>query len=296
VNEAAIVAIGLATAEVFSSMEVVPVGIHEATPEAGNDSVESGTTLDIESQREHEVTAPETEDTLTVIHSSLLDDATSVPLPLEPEISLVKTELVPERQVETISTITNDVPIADLISSETEPNAQNNIDVQTQYDDTSNSKDELIPELDIAQRIEAAEGPFEDVPAPSTKEFENTVQLEPEVDFVAPTEEPSAISQVPAEDRIESEVVISQTPGKTIPIPEDATTSVANVDAPVDVRSEQHAAVVENSCTDEPAEVILPPDAEARPETLTAQVEPSYKSSDDEMKGVSVVLQYIPEV
>jgi hypothetical protein len=44
VNEAAIVAVGLATAEVFSSMdEVVPEGIHEATPEAGNDSVESGT-------------------------------------------------------------------------------------------------------------------------------------------------------------------------------------------------------------------------------------------------------------
>jgi hypothetical protein len=115
VNEAAIVAVGLPTAEVFSSMEqVVPEGIHETTPEAGNDSVESGTTLDIEPQREHEddVTAPETEDTLPDIDSSLLNDSTPVSLPLEPEISLTKTELVGERHVETISTATtNGVPI-----------------------------------------------------------------------------------------------------------------------------------------------------------------------------------------
>jgi hypothetical protein len=306
VNEAAMVAVGLVTAGVFSSMQLVPEGILEATPEAGNDSVESRTTLDIESQREHEVDVTETADTLPCVDSSLRDDATPVPLPLEPEISLVKTELVAEREVETISTTTNDVPIAvevqpDPISSEPEPNAQNDIEIQTQVDDTSNIKDEPIPESDIAQRIEAAdaEGPFEDIPASSTKESENTIQLEPEVDFVAPAEEePPAITQVPAEDQIESEVVISQTPDETIPIPEDAITSVANVDVPVDVRLEQHAAVVETSCTDELAQVILPPDVEGRPVTLTAQVEPSYESSDDEMKGVSVVFyfQCVPEV
>ena len=304
VNEAAIV-VGLVTAGVFSRMEqAVPEGIHEAAPEAGNDSVESGTTLDIEPQREREVdvAAPETEDTLSDVDSSLWNAPTPVPLPLEPEISLVETELVPERQVDTT---TNDVPIAvevqpDPISSETEPNAQNDIEVQTQVDDTSNIKDEPILESDITQRIEAAdaEAPFRNVPASSTRESESTVQLEPEVDFVAPAEEePLAITQATAEDQIESEVVISQTPGETI-IPGDATTSVANVDVPVDVRSEQHAAVVETSYSDELAEVILPPDVEKRPETMMAQVEPSYKSSDDEMKGVSVVLHFqcIPEV
>jgi hypothetical protein len=297
VNEAAIVAVGLVNAEVSSSIEqVVPEDIHEATPEAGNNSVESGTNFDIGPQREHEVdvTAPETEDTLPDVDSSLRNDPTPVPLPLEPEISLIKTELVAERQVETsyTATTTNGVPIAvevrpDPISSETEPNAQKDIEV-SQVDDTFNI--EPIPESDIAQYVEAAdtEGPLEDTPASSTKEFENTVQLEPEVEFDAPAEEPSAITQVPAEDQIESEVVISQTPDETIPIPEDATTSVANVDAPVDVRSEQHAAVVETSCTDELAEAILPPDVDGRPETLTALVEPSYESSDDEMKGVSV--------
>jgi hypothetical protein len=119
--------------------------------------------------------------------------------------------------------------------------------------------------------------------------------LEPEVDFVAPAEEESStITQVAAENlspKIESEGPISQTPVETIPIPEDATTSVANVEdqiiAPVDVRSE-HAAVIEPSSTDEPTEVILPPNVEESPETLTPLVEPSYKSSDDEIVKVSV--------
>ena len=64
---AATVAIGLAAAEGFSSLDkAVPEGIHEATPEAGNDSVESVTSLNEEPQREREVdvtTVPETEDT-----------------------------------------------------------------------------------------------------------------------------------------------------------------------------------------------------------------------------------------
>jgi hypothetical protein len=42
--------------------------------------------------------------------------------------------------------------------------------------------------------------------------------------------------------------------------------------------------VVETSCKDELAGVIIPPDVEECPETLTAQVEPSFKISDDEIK------------
>jgi hypothetical protein len=287
VNEAAIVAVGLATATVFSSMdEVVPAGIHEATPEAGNDSEENVTTLEIEQQRKHEVdlTAPETQGTLPDIHSSLLrNDSTPVPLPLEPEIRA-------ERQVEATSTagVPIDVDVQpDPSASETTPNAQNDIEVQTQVDETSNIKDEPIPESEIVEHIEASDTkrPLEDVHASSTRESQNTVQLEPEVDLVAPAEEePSAITQVAAEDQIESE-------GATIPIPEDVTASVANVEdqiiVPVEVRSE-HAAVVETSSSDELAEVILPPNVEERPE-LTPLVEPSYKSSDDEIVGVSAL-------
>jgi hypothetical protein len=293
VDEAAIVAVGLATAAVFSNIdEVVPEDIHEAAPEAGNDSVESGTTLDIEPQREHEAdaTAPETEGTLPDIHTSLHNDPAPVPLPLEPEISLIKTESAAECQVETTSTATTigvlvDVEIQpDPSLSETIPDAQKDIEVQTQVDDTSNKP---IPESDVAQHTEAAdtESPLEDVLGSNTNLSQNTVQLEPEVDFVAPAEEePSAVTQVAAEDQIESE-------GATIPIPEDVTVSVGNVEeqiiAPVDVRPE-HTAVVETS-TDELAEVILPPNVEERPETLTPLVEPSYTVSDDEMKGVSVL-------
>ena len=301
-NEAAVVAVGLAAAEVFSSVEqVVPEGIHEATPEAGNDSVESGTTLDIEPQREREVdvAAPETEDTLSDVDSSLWNAPTPVPLPLEPEISLIKTESVAERQVETTPTATtNGGPIAveiqpDLISSETEPNAQEDIEVQTQVDDTFDI--EPIPESDIAQYVEAADtdGSLEDAPGSSTKESENTVQLEPEVDFVAPAEEEP--SPVAAEDLLPK----IEAPGETIAILENVTDSAANVETPVDIRSEQHAAVVETSYTDGLAEVILPPDVEERPETLTALVGPSCESSNDEMKpeGVSVLpyFQCIPE-
>ena len=305
-NEAAIVTVGLATVEDFSSTDkVVPEITHEAKPEGGNDSVERGTTLNIEpTQREHkvDVTVPETEDTLPDIHSSLRNVATPVPLPLEPEISLIQTELVAE--VETTSTATtNSVPIdvedqPDPSSSETAPNAQNNIEeVQTQVVDTSDIKDEPIPESDIAQHMEAAdtEGPLEDVPASSTKESQNTVQIELEDDFVAPAEEePSAITQVAAEDllpKIESEGPISQTPGETIPILEEATAAVANVEdqiiPPVDVGSE-HAAVIETSSTVELAEVILPPNVEESPENLTSLVELPHKSSDDEVVEVSV--------
>jgi hypothetical protein len=159
--------------------------------------------------------------------------------------------LVAERHVESISTATttNNVPIDVEVQPETAPNAQSDIEVQTQVDDASNIKDEPIPESDIAQHFEAAdsESPFEDVPSTSsTKESENTIQLEPEVDFVAPAEEES-ITQVAAEDLLPK----IEAPGETID-------SVANVEAPVDVRSE-HAAVVETSCTDELAGVILRP-------------------------------------
>jgi hypothetical protein len=305
-DDAAIVTVGLAAAEGFSSMDkAVTEGIHEAAPEAGNDSVESGTALNIEPQREHEVdvtTAPETEDTPKDIDSSLRNDPTPVPLPLEPESSLIETESVAERQVETTSTATTDSgPIdaevrPDPSLGETAPNTQKDIEEQTQVDDTSNIKDEPIPESDIIEAADTElEGPLEDVVASSTKESQSTLQLEPEVEFVAPAEEESStIAQVAAENlspKIESEGPISQTPVETIPIPEDATASTGNVEdqviLPVDVRSE-HAAVVEMSSTDEPAEVILPPNVEERPETLTPLVEPLYKSSDDEIVKVSV--------
>ena len=306
--ETAIVAVGLATAEGFPSVEkIVPEVSHDATPEAANDSLESGTTLKLEPQQEHEddiTTGLETEDVHPDIHSSLHNDPTAVPLPLEPESSLIEMELIAERQVETTSTATTkSIPIdvedqPDPSLSETPPNTQKDIEeVQTQVDDTSDIKEPIL-ESDIAQHIEAAntESTPEDVPASSTKESQLTVQLEPEVDFVAPTEgEPSAVTQVAAEDlfrKIESEGAISQTPGETIPIPEDVTVPVTNIEdqiiAPVDVRSE-HATVVETSSIDELAEDIFPPDVEESPEILTSLVEPSYKGSDDEIVEVSVL-------
>ena len=111
VIEAAIAA-GLATADGFSSVEkLVPEVSHEATPEAGNDSVESEIALHEEPQREHEVDftkGPETEDVHPDIHSSLHSDPTPIPLPVEPEIGPIETELVDERQVETTSSATTD--------------------------------------------------------------------------------------------------------------------------------------------------------------------------------------------
>ena len=301
VNEAVIVALGLATAEEISSMDkVVPEVTHEATPEAGNNSVES------EPQQEHEVdvTVPEAEDTLPDIHSSLRNDPAPVSLPFEPEISPIETGLVAEHSVESTSSVTtNSIPIdvelqPDTSSSETAPDAQKDVEVQTQVNDTSNIKDEPILKSDIPQQIEAAdtEGPLEDVPASSTEQSQDTVQMEPEVDIVAPAEEePSAITQVAAENllpKIESEDTISQTPDEAIPISKDATAFVANAEdqiiAPVDDRSE-HAAVVETSSIDELAGAILPPNVEESPETLTPQVEPSNKSSNNEMVGVSVL-------
>ena len=306
VDEAAIVAVGLAAAEGFSSTDkAAPEGIREASPEAVDDSVESGTTLNMEPHREPEVevSAPETEDTPD-IHSSLsTDPPTSVPLPLEPESSLIETELVAERHIETSSTATKSVPTDAEVQPEpslieTAPNAIE--EVQTQVSDT-NTKDELILESDVAQHIEAAdaelEAPLEDVAASSTKESQSIVQMEPEVDFVALAEEDSlAITQVAAEDlspKNDIEEAISQTPLETIPIEEDATASVANVEdqiiSPVDVRSE-HAAVVETSSTDETAEVILPPNVEESPETSAPLVEPRYKNSDDEIVSVNFFL------
>ena len=289
VDEAAIVALGLAAAEGFSSLDqVVPDRIQEGTLEAANDSVESETTLNVEAQRGHDVdvtTAPETEDTLL---DKLRNDATPVPQLLEPESSLIESELVDEREVESTS-LRKSLPIdeedqLDPSLVETVPHAEKDADeVQTQVDDISNIKDEFISESDVAQHIEATdskpEGPFENIPASSakessgidqlesqhieaadtegsledasTKESQITVQLEPDVDSVLPAEEePLTIAQVAAEDllpKIESEDTTSQTPLETIPIPEDTTTPVADVEeqiiAPVDVRSE-HAAVV----------------------------------------------------
>ena len=280
---AAIAAVGLATAEGFSSMDkALPEGTHEAAPEAGNDSVESGTTLDIESQQEHDVdvTAPEAEDSHLDMDSSLHNDPTPEPLHLEPENRLIETELLAEYKVVTTSTaVTKIVPIDadvqfDSSLSETAPSAQKDIEeVEIQVGDTD-IKDIPTPESDVAQHIEAADtevdGPPEEVPA---KDF----QVESEVDFVAAAEdEPSAIAQ--------SEGLLPDIEIEAIPIPEDAIASVTNVEdqvtAPVDVRSD-HAAVVEISS-------ILPPNVEESPATLTTLVEPSYKSEDDEIVRVSV--------
>jgi hypothetical protein len=299
VNEAAIVAVGLAAAEGFSSIDKeVPEVTNEATPEAGNDSVGSRTIPNVESQPEHEVdvTAPEAENTLTDIDTSLPDDPIPAPLPLETESSLIRTELVAE--IETAPTATtNNVPVdtevqPDPSSSATVPNAPKDTEkVESQVDEPIS---ESNSESNIVQHINAADAEFEDhledVPALNTKESENAVQLEAEVDFVAPAEEGSS-TIVQAEDllpKIESEA---------IPILEDLTASVTNVEdqiiAPVDVRSE-HAALAGTSSTDKPAEVILPPNVEESlleesPETLTPPVEPSYKSSDNEIVGVSVL-------
>ena len=267
-NEAAIVAVGLAAVKGSSGLDkVVPEGIHEGTPEARNDSVESGTTLNLEAQREHEVdvtNAREIEDTQPDDHRN---DATPVPQPLEPGSCLIKTELVDERQVETTSSATSVlVDKKDQLDPslvETAPNAEKDVEeVQTQVDDTSNIKDEPIPESDVAQHIEAAdtEGPLEDA---STKESQITVQLEPDVDSVLPVEEePSTISQVVAEDllpKIESEGTTSQTSFEIIPIPEDSTAPVPDVEeqiiAPVDVRSEHDTVVAHEVETEVEAEV-----------------------------------------
>ena len=174
VDEAIIVALGLATAEEISSMDkVVPEVTHEATPEAGNNSVES------EPQQEHEVdvTVPEAEDTLPDIHASLHNDPTLVSLPVEPEDSLIETELVAGSQVETTSTATtNGIPIdVENVPSD----AQRDIEVETRVDDTI--KDEPIPESDIVEAADT-EGPLEDAFASSEKQPQDTVQLEPEVE------------------------------------------------------------------------------------------------------------------
>ena len=296
---------GLATAAGFFSMDkAVPEGIHEATPDARTESVESETTHNKEPQQELEVdvtTVPETEKSHPEIDSSLPNDPAPVPLALEPESSLIETELVAESQVETTSTATTrSVPIdvedqPEPSLSETSPKDIEEIRTQVD-DDTSNIKDEPIPESNVAQHIEAAdtelEAPSNEVP---TKES-HVIQLEPEVDFVAPAEEePSAIAQLASENlspEIESESAISQTSVETLPIPEDSTASQANVEdqiiAPVDARSEHAAVVVETLSTDEPAEVILPPNLEESPETLKPPVEPSYKVSEDETARVSV--------
>ena len=160
-------------------------------------------------------------------------------------------------------------------------------------DRTAEVEPQIIPAIIEEIPAQMEEGPVEDVPTSSTKESENTAQLEPEVDLVASAgEETSAITQVAAEDQIESEIVISQSSSETIPIPEDVTAPVAIVEeqiiGPVEVRSE-HAAVVETSSTDGLAGVDLPPDVEESPETLTSLVEPSYTVSDDDVKGVSVL-------
>ena len=262
-NEAAIVAVGLSglvVAEGFSSLDkAVPDVIHETTPKAGNDSVENRTTHNGEPQQEREVdviTAPETEDAHPDIHLSLCNDSTPVPLPADSESSLIETGLVAERQVETTSATTNGVPInvedqRDPSLLEPASNAEEDTEeVQTQVVDTSNIKDEPIPESDVAQHIEAADtdGPLEDA---STKESQITVQLEPDVDSVLPGEgESSTITQVATEDllpKVESEDTTSQTPVESIPVPEDTTAPVADVEeqiiAPVDVGSE-HASVV----------------------------------------------------
>ena len=298
-------AVGLATVEGFSSIDKVVPGVYEATPEVENESVERETT---ELQREHEVdvSATKTEDTHPNFDSSLRNDSIPVPSPLESESSLIKTESAAEPQVETDPTATTNSVATDVEdqsvpgSNETAPNAQKDIEeVQTQVDDISNIKDEPVPESGVIQHVETAdtglEGRVEEVPASSTKESQNTLQWEHEIDFVAPAgEEPSTITQVAGENlspKIEGEEVISRTPDETIPIPEEATSSVADIEdqiiVPVDVQPEL-ATVVETSSTDKPADVIVPPNVEESPETLTQLIEPSYETSD-EIVRVSVL-------
>ena len=187
--------------------------------------------------------------------------------------SLVAAQHLPEVASQPQSTGTAAVVTKDVLD-----NRENQVEI----DDTFNI--EPIAESDVAEHIEAAENesPLEDVPSTSsTKESENIIQLEPEVDFAAPAEEES-ITQVAAGDLLPK----IKAPGETIDY------SVTNVEAPVDIQSE-HAAVVETSCTDELAGVFLPPpDVEESPETSTAQVEPSLRSSDEEMKGVSVLFHF----
>lgn len=142
------------------------------------------------------------------------------------------------------------------------------------------------------------EDPLEIIPASRTKESQSTTHLEPEVDFVAPPEEEApAITQVEAANllpRTESEDAISQSPDETIIIPEDAATSVTNVEdrivEPVDVHSE-HTTVVETSRREELAEVILSPNVEESPEKLVPPVEPVHKVPD---KIVEVGVPLIP--
>lgn len=260
--------------------------------------MESGTALNV-GQQEHkvDVTVPDAED---AIHSSLPNDPIPISLPLEPGIT---TEVEAENQVETTSLATTDGPIiveAQLgpSLSETTPHSQRDIEIPTQVGDTFNIKDKPIPESDVAHHIEDAgiEGPLEDGPASTTK-AQNTVQLEPDADPVAPAaKEPSAITQVDAENllpRVESEGATSQRSDETMPIPKDIAASVPSVEdqivAPVDVQSE-HATVVETSYTDELTEVVLLPSAEEEsPETLAPSVETTYESSNNEMV-VSVLI------
>ena len=158
----------------------------ESTPEAGNYSAESGTTLNL---GPHEVDVAE--DTIT----SLCNDPPLVFSPLGHDIGAIKTEVKP---------------------SETAPNTHKDIEVETQVDDSYNIKHEPIPESDITHHIEAAdiEGPFEDVPASRMKDPPTTTQLDPE----APEEEkPFVISQVETDSlppRIENEDAPSQTLGE----------------------------------------------------------------------------------
>ena len=176
---AAIAAVGLATAEGFSSVDKAePEGTHEATPEAGDDSVESWTTtLNSEPQQEQEhdvevTIVPETEETHPDVDSSLRDSPTPVPLPHEPESSQIETELVAESQVETTSAATTrSVPIdVDASLSETSPNAHEDIEeVQTQVDDASIIKDEPIPGSNVAVVGEETEGQIEIESTPATQ-------------------------------------------------------------------------------------------------------------------------------
>jgi hypothetical protein len=152
-------------------------------------------------------------------------------------------------------------------------------------EDVSNM-DEVVPEAtDATANIE---DPLESIPASRTKDSQSTTQLEPEVDFVAPPEEEApAIIQAEAENllpRTEREDAISHSPDETIIIPEDAATSVTNVEErivePVDVQSE-HATMFETSRTEEHAEVIPSPNVEESPEKLIPPVEPLYKIPDE---------------
>ena len=141
--ETAIVASGLAAAEGFSSVEkLVPEVSHEVTPETGNDFVGSGTSLNEEPQREHEIdvtTGPGTEDIHSDVLSSVGNDPTPVPQHLEPQIGLVGDQRDPS-------------------SSESALNVQKEIEASAKHNFTSTTEESAVVFTSQPETSYAVEG------------------------------------------------------------------------------------------------------------------------------------------